>query len=175
MLPLLCRQRNWNDLWITTTVSETKSRSNQLFGSSGSVTPLSRICEIENSTCCLKWAPKNDESTNCILMNLVIPGVPGGTKGREKPFQRWFGAQAGWSGFLQWFEGDKGWLQAQLGCLKVRERDPVYSGFLCSSPLQIHVFLTGMAWFSCPVLPSDDCDFLWTFILRLPWIATFFF
>lgn len=57
-----------NDLCLTA-VPETKSGRNPLVMSFRSVTPLSRICGIENSISCLKWAPRNVQSTDYIPMN----------------------------------------------------------------------------------------------------------
>lgn len=66
MMSLLYSQGS--DLCLTA-ISETKSGRNQLLMSFRSVTPLSHICGTENSIYCLKWAPKNVQSTNCIPMN----------------------------------------------------------------------------------------------------------
>lgn len=101
---------------------------------------------------------------------LAAPGAPwqGLAKGRVQPLQRWSGAQEGWSKLLQWFEGDKVLLQSQFGWFKVRETNLVYSGLLYSSSFYIYVCLTEVAWVSCPVLPSDDCAFLGTWILGFP-------
>lgn len=170
MFSLLYRQKNWKDLCLTTTISETKS------GSPRSVTPLSHIFETDNSTCCLKWVPKNDESTNCIPMSLS--STWGSLWGQRAEYSLFRGdlelrqAVADFSSDLREIRGD---CNLSLDASRSEKQIWFILDSLHSSSLYIHVCLTEMAWFSCPVLPSDDCGFLGMWILRFPWRSTDFF
>ena len=150
MLSLLDRCRKWKDLCLTTQRYLNKIRKQWAIQEPQvCYSALPNLYEKENSNCCLKLVPKEKESMDCIPVNLSSSW--GSLGGREKTLQRWVRSQAGLSRFLQWLEGDKGWLQAQFGCLKNRGTNLVYSVF----PLQL---ITAQ---SCVFLPSAPCRWLW--------------
>lgn len=98
--------------------------------------------------------------------------APGAAKGRVKPLRRRFGAQAADAGSSNDLKEIRDDWNLSLDASRSEKQIWFTLDSLCSLPL--YVCLTEKVWFSCPVLPSEDCGFLGTQILRFPWRSTDF-